>query len=403
MSQLPTELVALIIDHIPSSDKTTLLACSLAALAFRNPAQRRFNETLKVAAGLGARPVQGSGWRVTFTQAAGHLDKYPHLAQYVRTLNVKFTKEATCSMASIRNVLQRMRHVETVVLSNDWWEQAAWYNMPIVLVGPILGWLSAPPSTGTGTLGRLEIWNFQGLETGGMRCFLHAAPSLCFTNCGIRPANYVGISSAGGKSKLRELEMRRAPQVAALLGQSHLAHVAGNIGTLTLEGQFEDTKDVFPLCLATMPSLETLRVDGYSAWSNAGIVLPAGGPLVFTRLRHLQLVFTRSDMDNANGAVRWFTSGMFFRFSAPALEEVVFRATGLPADGHCVYAPLMDALAAFLRDHGNVRSVEWCIEFAYTAASWEQRRAAAQAFADDVRKWFPREDQEGLLVFRMPN
>ncbi|KAF7312824.1 hypothetical protein MKEN_00965800 [Mycena kentingensis (nom. inval.)] len=82
---LPPELIDLIVNSVDTNDRATLKACSLAAFAFRRPAQKRLHAHISVACGPSTHTT------TTFSELLDRLQTHPHLAMYADTLTVKLT------------------------------------------------------------------------------------------------------------------------------------------------------------------------------------------------------------------------------------------------------------------------------------------------------------------------
>ncbi|KAF7297868.1 hypothetical protein HMN09_01007600 [Mycena chlorophos] len=119
MDALPPELTALIVDALPEN-RDCLAVCSLVGSQFKELCQRRIFANIRLCCGPGKR-----GGFISCVAAASHLDAFPHLAAYVKEIQLFLPEPDTpeSELEVLGSILRRLNNIHDAQLLYGTWNR----------------------------------------------------------------------------------------------------------------------------------------------------------------------------------------------------------------------------------------------------------------------------------------
>ncbi|KAF7327750.1 hypothetical protein MKEN_00354600 [Mycena kentingensis (nom. inval.)] len=236
MPDIPPDIIGLIVDQI---DKKSLKACSLAAVAFRHPAQKRLHQCLQVS----ISPERFYRDRRAIVDANKHFVQHPHLARYVTIFKLIVVPgpHNNVDILALEAILHRITAATHLSLSfmayaTDSPDASAsdWNTIPRKLTDCFLTWMvSRRPFTR-----QLDFCSVFQLPVDVFVPVLSAAPKV-----DIDEVTLTGDSSAdsamGQQISSIDLSVKTSPSVAKLLLRPEFTPYIESLRTFTF--RFNDS------------------------------------------------------------------------------------------------------------------------------------------------------------------
>ncbi|KAF7322075.1 hypothetical protein MKEN_00730600 [Mycena kentingensis (nom. inval.)] len=421
MPDIPPEVIGLVVDQV---DTKSLKACSLAAVAFRHPAQKRLHENLSISPEryhLGTRAI---------VDADKHFVQHPHLARYVTMFELIVVPgpHNDVDIVALEAILHRITAATHLALSfsayfDDSPDTSAsdWNTIPRKLTDCFLHWMvSRRPFTR-----RLDLASVWQLSVDVFVPVLSAAPKV-----DIREVTLSGDSSSdpavGQQISLRDLSVKTSPSVAKLLLRPEFTPYIESLRTFTFRFTDSSTEmiDLFSHVARYIECVKLLALTEARPFPSTAnghweeileqeaLAVPKTLPLIraaSVQLRGPDLFVGRSENFTGGGGeqVRRLCDALIARLLAhlltpsvsPQLRTLEFELSltidsgdDLPELRPTILAALDDLIAS----HPNIRDVCWATDV-FFYPSWrpgpgpaalldQLQRAATRALPKAVEK-----------------
>ncbi|KAJ7052246.1 hypothetical protein C8F01DRAFT_625808 [Mycena amicta] len=319
---IPPELIDAIVDEISSNP--TLQSCSLVTTAFREPCQKRLLRKLKLTKHSHAAIR-------TYFEAEARFDAYPHLAGYVKVLElvVGVSGVEDDFYKPLRSLLTKLTRVSILSIFSERWPAHEWKDVPHQFAAPLLDFIRA--ARGRGTLRQLGLVGFTRVPRTAMHHILTACPAVSLHQFSVQAdaSGLEGDNVSPTKTSIERLNVSLedldSPRKSSLLLQYTRRLRA--LFLLVIAPVGSASTFVMPaLCSATASTLECISID-FSAqqavYAN-NIALPH-----LPCLRYLSISFDYEDFRRQPDGILYllpiFLSNTLTQGVVPALTELVLR------------------------------------------------------------------------------
>nr|GAT49070.1 predicted protein [Mycena chlorophos] len=138
MNALPPELIALIVEALPEG-RDCLADCSLVGSQFKELCQRRIFANIRLCCG----PSERGGF-ISCVAAASHLDEFPHLAAYIKEIELFLPEPDTpeSELEVLASILRRLNDIHAARLLYGSWNRL---SDPLREVTVLFGVAHVPP------------------------------------------------------------------------------------------------------------------------------------------------------------------------------------------------------------------------------------------------------------------
>ncbi|KAJ7052267.1 hypothetical protein C8F01DRAFT_1261981 [Mycena amicta] len=318
---IPPELIDAIVDEI-GSDVTTLKSCSLATTVFREPCQKRLLWRL-------ALTNHSYNETRTYSEAAARFDVYPHLAGYVKVLELVHTSHVEDDFYQpLRSVLIKLTRVSILNIFSMHWPAHEWKDVPHQFAAPLLDFIRA--ARARGTLQQLSLVGLSKVPRTAMHHILMACPAVSLHPFSVQLEDDApGLDGDNVSTSIERLdtglEDLNSPGKCSLLLQytrrlrALLLVVEAPVGSAS-------TFVMPALCSATASTLECLSID-FSA--QQAVYASNIAPPHLPYLRYLSISFDYQDCRTRPRGILYllpiFLSNTLTQGAVPALTELVIR------------------------------------------------------------------------------
>ncbi|KAJ7665132.1 hypothetical protein DFH06DRAFT_1127499 [Mycena polygramma] len=242
LSGLPQDVVDDIVSEL--DDAAALKACSLAGSAFRGPCQRTLLQSLT----LSSRILDTPRYRAIcallresphgFTEAYDLFEESPHIAGYIKRLNIRMYRHATpAQLESLGQVLGKLENVRLCEIHGhkDLDGYMSWNDMG---PGPLLDFLSRQ---------NLRELHLSGIGSIPSTVFMNmlTVPFLSFSGLSLLPSNEPFLLSPRPtpRTNVRSLVFHTGtePIYQLLAGPRYITHTS-SVQRLSLDPQYQHTR-----------------------------------------------------------------------------------------------------------------------------------------------------------------